>query len=80
MPNLTYRGIVPEMTEYISGQVEDLLEKFEAETPCQLYANKFPKYNADWCADAFTSYLEDSRNALIDKIVDYVLDELFYNY
>ena len=67
--------------EYLTQVVSEALENIENKCNCQDIAAKFPEeYSISYCAEEFTRDMEDSRNNAVDAVVQYLLDQLFYNY
>lgn len=70
--------IYSKIEEYISGVVEDAITNVEDQNSAQLIRSMFPEYDIDWCAEDFTRDMEDQRNAIIDRLVEYFMNIYFY--
>lgn len=66
--------------DYLTEVVSEALETIEDKCNCQDIAAQFPEYSIAYCADEFTSDMEDSRNNVVDAVVQYLMLQLFYNY
>lgn len=69
-----------DIEDYLTEVVSNALETIENKCNCQDIAAQFPEYSISYCADEFTRDMEDSRNNAVDAVVQYLLDQLFYNY
>lgn len=66
--------------DYLTEVVSEALETIEDKCNCQDIAAQFPEYDIEYCADEFTKEMEDSRNNVVDAVVQYLVLQLFYNY
>ena len=68
------------LRDYLTDKVEDALFDLEDENNVAVIYNKFPSYNPDWCKDDFNVDDKETRDDVVDKIVDYLMHNLLYYY
>ena len=66
------------LRDYLTDKVEDALSALEDENNVQVLHQEFPNYNPDWCKEDFDVDDEEARDAIVEKVVDYLMRGLFY--
>lgn len=79
MARFTY-GHYYALRDYLTDKVEDALANLEDDNNVQVLYHEFPNYNPDWCKEDFDVDDEEIRDDMVDKIVDYLMRNLFYYY
>lgn len=68
------------LMDYLTDKVEAAISNLEDENNTVVLHHKFPNYNPDWCKEDFDFDDEEARDAIVDKVVDYLMRGLFYYY
>lgn len=68
------------LRDYLTAKVEDALFDLEDENNTAVIYHEFPNYNPDWCKEDFNVDDNDTRDNVVNKIVDYLMNNLLYYY
>lgn len=68
------------LRDYLTDKVEDALSALEDENNVQVLHQEFPNYNPDWCKEDFDVDDKEIYDNMVDKIVTYLMSNLFYYY
>lgn len=65
--------------KYCERIAEQTIEEIENHYPAQQVASEFPGYNAEWCAEDFTTVAEMRRREAMNAIASYLMNTYLAN-